>query len=417
MAISEDSNRTALPTLLSDPFPIINQPIGNSQGLMTFVGNSFNFVNTHFEIPHVDQFSLGIQRALGARARIDISYVGSRGAKLQSSKTFNDDADSAIRDQCNYLLGATSQSLCTQGLANPFKGVPGFEGTGFYTNNTRSRYDLNRAFPQFNTSLNEYMRNDGSSWYNSLQAAYNLRIRAGINLNTNYTFAKNVEQNGYLDNLKNVMQRGITSYDRPHKFVFSMIGQLPFGERRRWFSGARGLTKKLISGWEATTIFQIYSGRPWGLPGNVLYLKDARNPNMTWNASRVQAILPCVLNWDNSNRITWQQFSQDYGCTEANWMIVPSYNPRYTPYYDGRVRLQTVRMMDASLNKMTRVGERYNVQFRLECFNVMNSFFVNTLLFNNDPTNANFGSIIKATVSAPQSNYPRQIQMGVKFLW
>jgi hypothetical protein len=139
-----------------------------------------------------------------------------------------------IRPSC-----LAEQSLCTQGLPNPFKGVPGFEGTGFYTNNTRSRCDLNRAFPQFNTSLNEYMRNDGSSWYNSLQAAYNLRLRAGINLNTNYTFAKNVEQSGYLDNLKNVMQRGITSYDRPHKFVFSMIGQLPFGERRRWFSGAR----------------------------------------------------------------------------------------------------------------------------------------------------------------------------------
>jgi hypothetical protein len=47
----------------------------------------------------------------------------------------------------------------------------------------------------------------------------------------------------------------------------------------------------------------------------------------------------------------------------------------------------------------------------------MNSFFINTAQFNSDPTNPNFGSIIKATVSAPQSNYPRQIQLGVKFLW
>jgi hypothetical protein len=124
-----------------------------------------------------------------------------------------------------------------------------------------------------------------------------------------------------------------------------------------------------------------------------------------------------VLNWDNTNKITWEQYSIDYGCNQANWMIVPSYNPRYTPYYDGRVRLQTVRLMDASLNKMTRINERYNLQFRLECFNVMNSFFINTAQFNSDPTNPNFGSIIKATVSAPQSNYPRQIQLGVKFLW
>jgi hypothetical protein len=415
--VSGDSNRTALPTLLSDPFPVINQPIGNTRGLMTFVGNQFNFVNTHFEIPHVDQFSFDLQRSLGSRARIDVAYVGSRGNRLQSTKTFNDDGDASIRDQCNYLLGAKSQSFCTQGLANPFRNLPGFEGTAFYTNSTRSRYDLNRAFPQFNTTLNQYMRNDGRSWYNAVQGSFNLRARAGINLNTNYTFSKTMERNGFLDNLNNVMQQGLSSNDRPHKFVFSMIGQLPVGRGRRWFNSSRGIASRLISGWESTVIFQIFSGKPWTLPTNVMYLKDARNPNFTWNATTVRPVLPCVFNWDNTNKITWQQYSLDYGCTQANWLLVPSYNPRYTEYYEGRVRLQTVRLMDASMNKTTRIGERYSVQFRMECFNVMNSFFINTLQFNNDPTNANFGSINKAAVSAPQSNYPRQIQLGIKFLW
>jgi hypothetical protein len=414
---SPDGNRTALPNLLSDPFPVINQPIGNTRGLMTFVGNQFNFVNTNFKIPHVDQFSLGIQRSLGGRARIDVSYVGSRGKNMQDTKPYNDDGNAALRDQCNYLLGATSQSLCTQGLANPFKGMPGFEGTAFYTNSTRTRYDLNRAFPQFNNTLNEYMRNDGLSWYNALQAAYNLRMNSVLTLNTNYTFSKTMERNGFLDDLNNVMQQGLASNDRPHKFVFSMIGQLPVGEHRRWLNSSHGIVSRLVGGWEATTIFQIFSGQPWSLPGNVLYLKDARNPNFTWNAPTVQPVLPCVLNWDNTNKITWEQFSQDYGCTQANWLIVPSYNPRYTPYYDGRVRLQTVRLMDASLNKTTRIGERYSVQFRIECFNVMNSFFINTKQFDNTATSATFGSINKATVSAPESNYPRQIQLGIKFLW
>lgn len=47
----------------------------------------------------------------------------------------------------------------------------------------------------------------------------------------------------------------------------------------------------------------------------------------------------------------------------------------------------------------------------------MNSFFLNSRQFNNDPNSPNFGSIIKAEVSAPQSNYPRHIQMAVKFIW
>jgi hypothetical protein len=261
------------------------------------------------------------------------------------------------------------------------------------------------------------MRNDGRSWYNSAQISFNVRARNGLNLNTNYTFSKTMERRDFLDPLHNVMQQGLSANDRPHKFVYSMIWQLPAGKGHRFLNG-NGLLTKLVSGWEATTIFQAFSGKPWGqLPANVIYLKDARNPNFTWNAPRIQAIQPCVLNWDNNNRTSWEAFSVDYGCKEANWLIVPNYNPRYTPYYDGRVRLQTVRLMDASFNKMTRLSERYRVQFRLECFNALNSFFINTKQFTTSATDANFGSIIKAEVSAPQSNYPRQIQMAVKFLW
>lgn len=76
-----------------------------------------------------------------------------------------------------------------------------------------------------------------------------------------------------------------------------------------------------------------------------------------------------------------------------------------------------MRLVDASLNKMTRINEKYSIQFRLESFNVLNSFFVNTRQFDNSLTSSTFGSLIKAEVTAPQSNYPRHIQMAVKFMW
>jgi hypothetical protein len=416
LAVSPDSNRTAFPNLLSDPFPIVNQPAGASRGLMTFAGNGFNFINTKFQIPYVHQFSVEIQHALSPRARLTLAYVGNRGQRLQGSRTFNDDDDSALRDQCNYLRGATSQTLCTQGLPNPFRNLPGFEGTTHYTATTRSRYELNRPFPQFTGSLTELMRNDGMSWYNAAQVGFNYRAR-GLNLNTNYTFSKVMEQNGFLDAMNGVMQRGLSGNDRPHKFVYSMIWQLPVGRGHRLLAGARGWTGKLVNGWEATTIFQTFSGRPWTMPTNVLYLKDARNPEFTWNAPRLQAVTPCVLNWDNTNRIAWQTYSVDAGCTEANFIVLPTYNPRYHPNYDGRIRMQSVRLLDASLNKMIAISEKYRLQVRFESFNVLNSFFINRRQFTNDPTRANFGSVIKAEVSAPQSNYPRNIQLGFKFLW
>jgi len=74
-------------------------------------------------------------------------------------------------------------------------------------------------------------------------------------------------------------------------------------------------------------------------------------------------------------------------------------------------------MADVSLNKVTQITERLRVQFRAEAFNIANSFFITTLGFNNTPDNANFGTLYKSTASAPQSNYPRQLQLGFKLLW
>ena len=260
------------------------------------------------------------------------------------------------------------------------------------------------------------MRNDGRAWYNSLQSVFTTRTRNGINLNVNYTFAKNVLRTGYLDAQNDVMQQGLTQYDRPHRFVASMISQLPFGRGKRWLNRRHGLVSKLVSGWQNTIIFNIMSGRPWNLPNNVMYLKDARIP-FGWGQEKIRAIKPCVDRWNNNNTIVTLQFSKDFGCTEPNWLIVPSYNPRYTPTYEPRIRLQTIRMADVSLNKTTQISERLRLQFRAEAFNIANSFFVTGAMFNSTADNANFGILYKSTVSAPQSNYPRQLQLGIKLLW
>jgi hypothetical protein len=317
------------------------------------------------------------------------------------------------------MLGG-NPSYCDAGITNPWKGLDAFNGTTWYTANTISRNQILRPFPQFNT-FNEYMRNDGRFWYNSLQALFMARTRKGVNLNVNYTFAKNMQRNGFLDPQNDIMQQGITQYDRPHRFVTSVLSPLPFGRGRRWLNSSHGLADRLVSGWRGTLIFNIQSGMPWALPSNVMYLKDARLP-FDWNQEKIQAVKPCVIRWNTNNTITTMPFSTDYGCTEPNWLIVPSYNPRYTPYYDARIRYQTTKMADVSLIKETRINEVFRVEFRAEAFNLANSFFVtqgssSTQSVNNTPDSANFGALYKSAIGAPASNYPRQMQLGFKLLW
>jgi hypothetical protein len=213
------------------------------------------------------------------------------------------------------------------------------------------------------------------------------------------------------------MQRGLTAYDRPHRFVLSAVSQLPFGRGRPFFSKTRGFWGKVIGGWDNSMIVSRQSGALWNLPANVIQLKDPRRP-LNWGDSRVQAIEPCVLRWNENNTVTMMRFSEvDHGCKEAHWLIVPRFNPRYTPFRSPNIRLQPVFMMDTSLNKTAQISEKLRVQFRAEVFNLMNSFFLVSSQFNNNPENVNFGTIEKAAVSAPQSNYPRQIQLAIKLLW
>ena len=145
-------------------------------------------------------------------------------------------------------------------------------------------------------------------------------------------------------------------------------------------------------------------------------MKDAAL-DIDWNKSVVQAVTACVAQWNNNGTITMLKYSMDAGCTEPNWIVSPRYSPRYAPNRMSNIRLQGFHLIDLSLNKMTSLGERYKLQFRAEMFNSFNSFFLTNQQFDNTATNTTFGSIIKAGVSAPSSNYPRQAQLGLKFLW
>jgi hypothetical protein len=117
------------------------------------------------------------------------------------------------------------------------------------------------------------------------------------------------------------------------------------------------------------------------------------------------------------NTITLQPYSVAYGCTDYNFLILPQYAPRETSNYDGRSRLHAVPQADMSLNKLTRITEKTAIQFRAEAFNVFNTFYFPLQQFNNNAENANFGQLIKETVAQGNANFPRQIQLAVKFIF
>ena len=412
---SLDGGRTALSNLINNPFPNgVELPSGSALGPLTFLGRGFSFVDPKFQLPYVNQFSAGFQYELPGSSKIEVSYVGSRTKKLQTDRAFND-SNLAFRRQCNLMEGG-NPLFCDQRLPNPFQGLAPFAGTNHFTDATLARTQLARPYPHF-TGLTEVYRNDGRLWYNALQITYETRFRSGPNLSAAYTLSKMIEESGFNDVQNNLLRRGLYISDKPHRLVVGSVYELPFGRGKRFLPSSSGFWGRLIGGWENTVIFQWQSGQPWALPGNVIYVKEAKRENIDRSAHQVFGVRPCVARWNDNGSITMQAFSVAAGCTDHNFLITPRFAPRFTPNRDGRLRLHAVPQVDISLNKMTEITEKVKVQFRAEAFNATNTYLYYAGQFNNNPESAGFGSVIPSALSFGSGSFPRHVQLAVKLLW
>jgi hypothetical protein len=436
---SNDGGRTPIPSLLNNPFPSgILRPPGSANGLGTLLGQGFSFLDPTFKTPYSDQFTAGFQYELPLHSRLEISYVGQRGHKLETAREYNE-IPLSLRQQCNPLEGG-NPLFCDALLPNPFFGLPQFAGTGLGTNQTVARSTLARPFPEFG-QVNQRGRNDGKLWYNALQVSYGIRAKGGLNLTFAYTYSKAIEQGGFdATNTTNgnangvngnnanqafndiqrfIPERGLTSYDRPNVFKISTVYELPIGHGKPFLGSSNKWVNGFVGGWQHTMIFQYSSGRPWNSPETVITVRNAQVP-IDWKAAVIQGVRPCVAKMADNGTIALQPFSASLaGCdlTNYNYLVIPRFAPRTTSFRDPNVRIDAQPQFDMSLGKTVHIHERMSAQFRIEAFNVFNRFWMPLEQFNNNPESSNFGQIIKGSAAQGNSNFPRQVQLAFKFIF
>jgi hypothetical protein len=440
---SNDGNRTPIANILSNPYPTgILSPTGSSAGAATFVGRNPSWFDTGFVTPSVWQFSLGLQFQVNRNATLEASYVGSRSYNLNMQADYNIPS-LAVRKACNYLEGGNAQ-VCSQQVPNPFKGLPQFAGTNDFSATSISLWRLLTPFPQYGNAsggqnfasagtITQFGRNDSYIKYNSLQINYNHRIRGGITILANYTLSKQIEEWGLNDPYTQTYQQGPYTLDRPQVIKVSAIYQLPFGQGKKFASNAHGFVDKLVSGWEYTTFFlDPLKGLPANLPSNGIMLKDPAktaggpyNGTVDWKAYQVREWNPCVLKQDpNTGAIAPTSASLGLGCGadfsnnwgNYAWLETTNFAPRFTPFRSGQIRVHHAFQWDMSILKTTKINERMRAQFGFEAFNVFNHNYYGRDNISTSIENANFGSVIPATVST-QNMLPRQVQVRFKFYW
>lgn len=364
---------------LSNPFPDgILEPVGNTLGSMTDVGNGVTYFNPNPIASYNQRWQASLQRQFGRGTLVEAAYVGNRSTKLEVDRDLNVVGNSNLSrspffDQqlVNYL---------SANITNPFRGLPGVNGS-LGSNNTVTRETLLKPFPQFSSVSTETYQ--AYSWYHSLQIRATRRFSNRLGVNGSYTWSKNMLANAFLNPADPVPYRSLSGADRRHRFTVATTYQLPFGRGASLLRNAPRALDAAIGGWQLSTIYIYQSGIPlsWG---DVVFFGNSED-------------IP------NGPHTVEQWFNTGAGFTRDTATRPASYHYRTWPFRFGNVRGPAMSNVDLSVSKRWRLNER-GAEVRLQG-DALNAF--NHPLFANPSTDqfaTTFGQITST------ANYPRQIQ-------
>jgi hypothetical protein len=328
---------------------------------------------------YVMNWNLNVQQSLPARLTMMVAYVGSHGVH---NATPQEDLDTV------------TPTITPAGLLYPVNG-------------TR----LNPNFGRIGGIL--WI---GSSTYNALQVKVTKGMSHGLQAQGSYTWSKSLDTgstsvgtDAFSNSLTNTqyivprLNRAPSDFDVRHNATIHFTWALG-GETQP--TGKHGGLALLRSGWVLGGILQLSSG----IPFNVILGGDPTgqqtvNVEDLPNRVRSSGCGSLVHSGDPNNSIKTQCFSFPapvnlYGNLGRNAATGP-----------GLVDV------DASLIKNTQLAERFNLQFRLEAFNVINHTNFNPPLDNNvifDET----GALVPGVGTVDSTQIPaRIVQLGVKLIF
>ncbi len=201
-------------------------------------------INKTYPAPRNSQYSAGVQQAIGSKAVLSVSYVGS----VDRHESYWQEINLPPASDLACLTAAT----CPAGTA-PFNGLVTYPG---YTS-------IKQAF------------NGGNSHYNSLQAELHGQVTHDLNLQVAYTLSRAIDPstgssgNGWdLDYVTNPYQGwqydvGPSVLDRTHVAFVNFVYDIPLLK-----NSPNRLLKSTLGGWELSGIITAESGAPYNLGVN-----------------------------------------------------------------------------------------------------------------------------------------------------
>jgi len=395
-------------TTVANPLPNgIHLPTGRTQaGLDAALGQGIAGRIPSQSYGYAQQWNLAVERALGSKNTVMVSYAGAKGTHLVISSGFTGTGLNINQLPDNYhSLGS---ALLTQ-VANPFYGVlPA--GTTFGAPTIAEGYLLS-PHPQYQ-SVSQVVPRYGYSSYTSLQATYNLHLSHSGLLQVAYTYSKLLSntdntssfqdgQGGYgvvQDNNNLGAEYSLSLQDLPSNLVINYGIDLPFGRGETYLSNVSRATNAVVGGWRVNGITIFRSGIP-------IALQAAGNGLSQFGAGPIRPnyIPGC------ERKLSGDSHSS---ARAAEWFNTSCFaQPDVYAFGDENrvdpiMRSEAGENFDFSINKFFDITEKVKLKFSTEIFDLFNH--AQFAIPNSNLSSPGFGRV------GQQSNLPRTIQFALR---
>ena len=289
--------------LVAAPPFLIPTTFSQNAANLGVVNNAGFAISPNLTTPYVQDWNLSVQRAIGFKTTVTVSYLGNHGTNLIRGLDINQ----VIINQNGLLADfnrARSNGFLEQAAGNGFdpqctNPVPGCQsltvfptlpGGGFLNNGTvqsdietgqvGSLADLYHvdgieAFPgQFTPNDlirgGDLIENFSSSSFNAGVVQIQRRFSQNLIFQGSYTYSKVIDDadggqtnfSPLLDNGNPRAERGRASFDITHAFKANFDYGLPFG-KGQWLSSNNAIVNGVIGGWRVSSVWLYQSGSPF----------------------------------------------------------------------------------------------------------------------------------------------------------
>jgi hypothetical protein len=361
-------------------------------------------VPRHFKVPNTQQWNLTLQREFGKSWVLEVGYVGTHGIHLRETRDAIQSVDAmkhpiTVTDTNGQSYTITTDTFSNAIARTPTPGLNGYSGYQIFAN-------------------------DAYSIYHALQATFSRRWAQSY-FQAAYTFSKNIDatstgntafNTAYNDQSNINASRGISDFNRPHRLALSYAYDLPF------FMHSTGIKKAALGGWQISGVTIFQTGIPFSIfdsSAGTAFLGQGSTPLLGASLAPGSTVSSGLSSGDLRSRVAngylnpvafspAPQVDPADCAVDANFCGT-GFGDLGRNVYHGPFQ----QNWDVSFLKHFKVGERNDIRFAVDFFNLWNhtNFGIPTVtdVETAGIPNGPFGKIIQT------NGNPRLIQFSLRW--